>query len=167
MAMVYNELHHIASQRLRKERPGHTLQPTALVNEAYLRMVAPPGGSPFTDRAQFMAFASSIMRNILVDYARRHGARKRGGQDQRTPLDADMNLTLEGVVDTVQLLDLDLAIESLARDYPLHAQVIEMRYFGGMTAEETAESVGRSVHIVQHELRFAHAWLRRKLGYTR
>lgn len=165
--MVYNELHHIASQRLRKERPGHTLRPTALVNEAYLRMVAPPGGSPFTDRAHFMAFASSIMRNILVDYARQHSARKRGGQDPRTPLDADLNLAVEGVADVVQLLDLDLAIEALASEYPQHAQTIEMRYFGGMTAEETAESVGRSVHIVQHELRFAHAWLRRKLGHTR
>jgi RNA polymerase sigma-70 factor (ECF subfamily) len=161
MPLVYAELHRIARQRLRNERRNHTLQPTALVNEAYLRMFqhAPP---EITGRAHFLAFASRVMRQILVDHARGRGARKRGGPEHRAP-GATIDMAMEGASHLVELLDLDRAIAALTRDNPLPAQVIEMRYFGGMTAEETAEVVGRSVHVVQHELRFAHAWLRRKL----
>jgi RNA polymerase sigma factor (TIGR02999 family) len=150
-------------QHLRKERQDHTLQPTALVNEVYLRIF----GSTipqFSDRAHFMAIASRTMRGILVDYARARGSAKRGGNDRRITLDTGLEMAMTKSDAMVSLLDLDLAIEALARENPYLAQVIEMRYFGGMTAEETAEVVGRSVHIVQHELRFAHAWLRRKLA---
>jgi RNA polymerase sigma-70 factor (ECF subfamily) len=163
MELLYGELHRIAVQRLRHERPDHTLQPTALVNEAYVK-IFDPANSQFTDRAHFLAFASRIMRHILVDYARERGAEKRGGHDQRTTIKPGMDVAIQGVDEAVQLLDLDRAIESLAVDSPFPAQVIEMRYFGGMTAEETAEAVGRSVHVVRHELRYAHAWLRRKLS---
>jgi RNA polymerase sigma factor (TIGR02999 family) len=165
MRAVYSELRRIAGRHLRKERSDHTLQPTALVNEVYLRMFAgaPP---PISDRAHFLAIASRIMRAILVDHGRARGAFKRGGEIQRTTL--TMNLQCEpeaGKQDAfVSLLDLHLAMDDLAVENPQPAQVIEMRYFGGMTADETAAVVGRSVHVVQHELRFAHAWLRRRLA---
>jgi len=163
MPAVYAELHGIAQRHLRAERRDHTLQPTALVNEAYLRMfqhVHPQ----FADKAHFLAFATRIMRNILVDHARTRVAAKRGGEGPRIALDANLQVAVDGAEHLVQLLDLDLAIEALAGESPALAQVIEMRYFGGMTAAETAEALGRSVHIVQHELRFAHAWLRRRLA---
>jgi RNA polymerase sigma factor (TIGR02999 family) len=160
---VYAALHRVARQHLRKERPDHTLQPTALVNEVYLRMFN-SSNPHFSDKAHFMAIASRMMRSILVDYARARGSAKRGGHDQRIALDTGLAMPASREHDLVLLLDLDLAIEALSRENPDPAQVIEMRYFGGMTAEETAEVVGRSVHIVQHELRFAHAWLRRRLA---
>lgn len=163
MPAVYAELHRIARRHLSKERPDHTLQPTALVNEVYLKMFD-ASHPQFSDRAHFMAIASRIMRGILVDYARARGAAKRGGQERRIAIEADLAAPANSGDALVSLLDLDLAIEALAIENPAPAQVIEMRYFGGMTAEETAEVVGRSVHIVQHELRFAHAWLRRRLG---
>jgi RNA polymerase sigma factor (TIGR02999 family) len=162
--LVYAELHRIAQMHLRKERPDHTLQPTALVNEAYLRMFE-NANPQFTDRAHFMALASRVMRRILVDHARSRGAAKRGGDGQR--IGSGDEIEVAAADDSrypVDLLDLDRAIEALAHESPLPAQAIEMRYFGGMTAEETSEAVGRSVHVVQHELRFAHAWLRRKLN---
>jgi RNA polymerase sigma-70 factor (ECF subfamily) len=161
--VIYTELHRIARQHLRRERKDHTLQPTALVNEVYLKMFE--GSNPqFSDKAHFMALASRMMRSILVDYARARGTAKRGGHDQRIELDTGLAISAPNGAELVSLLDLDLAIEALARENPSPAQVIEMRYFGGMTAEETAEAVGRSIHIVRHELRFAHAWLRRRLG---
>lgn len=163
MPVVYAELHRIARRHLSKERQDHTLQPTALVNEVYLRMFR--GSNPqFSDRAHFMAIASRIMRSILVDYARARASAKRGGHGQRIAFDTDLAMPVTYSDALVSLLDLDLAIEALERENPSPAQVIEMRYFGGMTAEETAEVVGRSVNIVQHELRFAHAWLRRRLS---
>ena len=133
-----------------------TLQPTALVNEAYVRISRSPIFRPGT----FHGFASQIMRRILVDHARTRSAQKRGG----VAPDTDLEVAIEGADGLVQLLDLERAIEALARENPELAQVIEMRYFGGMTAEETSAAVGRSVHIVRHELRFGHAWLRRKLA---
>lgn len=113
-----------------------------------------------------MAVASRVMRRILVDHARARGSAKRGGLNQRIMLDSGIVGAAKHGDELVTLLDLDLAIEALAREHSAPAQVIEMRYFGGMTAEETAEVVGRSVHIVQHELRFGHAWLRRRLGHS-
>jgi RNA polymerase sigma factor (TIGR02999 family) len=163
MPMVYAELRRIARQHLRKERQDHTLQPTALVNEVYLR-IFDSTIPEFSDRAHFMAIASRTMRNILVDYAHARGSAKRGGNKRRITLDTGFEMAMTDGDTMVSLLDLDLAIEALARENPDLARVIEMRYFGGMTAEETAEVVGRSVHTVQHELRFAHAWLRRKVA---
>lgn len=162
MPAVYAELHRIARRHLSKERHDHTLQPTALVNEVYLKMFDASNPN-FSDRAHFMAIASRIMRSILVDYARARGAVKRGGHEKRIALETYLATPAKQVEALVSLLDLDQAIAALAVENPAPAQVIEMRYFGGMTAEETAEVVGRSVNIVQHELRFAHAWLRRRL----
>lgn len=163
MPLVYAELHRIAERHFRKERRDHTLQPTALVNEAYLRIFG-HSDAEFADRSHFMAFASQIMRRILVDHARTRAAEKRGGDARQIAADTDLEVAIEGADALVQLLDLDRAIEALAGENPEPAQVIEMRYFGGMTAEETSAAVGRSVHVVRHELRFGHAWLRRKLA---
>ena len=166
MELVHSELHRIARQRLRKERRDNTRsRPPAWLNEAYMKMFE-HSGPQVTDRAHFMAVASRVMRNVLVDYARERGAQKRGGGSPRASLDPSLNVAIENVTDVVQLLDLDRAIEALASENPFPAQVIEMRYFGGMTAEETAAAVGRSLHVVQHELRFAHAWLRRRFSIS-
>lgn len=160
---VYVVLRRIARSHLRKERPDHTLQPTALVNEAYLKLF---GRAPihFRDRAHFFAVVSQAMRRILVDHARaRASARRGGGRLQLEPaVDVEAG-TDGGGLAPIGLLDLDLAIDALAREQRALADLIEMRYFGGMTAEETAEVLGRSVHVVRHDLRLAHAWLRREL----
>ena len=158
--VVYHTLHRIAESQLRKERSDHTLQPTALVNEAYLKLFG-HSEIEFADRAHFFVVVSRAMRRILVDHARaRATARRSGAQVQ---LDTSIEFEAGAAAEPMKLLDLDLAIDALAREQSSLAELIEMRYFGGMTAEESAEVVGRSVHIVRHELRLAHAWLRREL----
>lgn len=162
MPQVYDQLRRIARRHLSHERPGHTLQPTALVNEAYVRMFGNPPPE-FSDRTHFIAFASRIMRRILVDHARARGSERRGSNGQRVEWDTAVDVAVPDR-DPIRIMDLDLAIERLSRDHPSPAEVIEMRYFGGLTAEEIAEAVGRSVHVVRHEVRFAQAWLRRELS---
>jgi RNA polymerase sigma factor (TIGR02999 family) len=160
MPLVYAELRRIAGKYLRRERKDHTLQATALVHEVYLKMF---GNSPpnVADKAHFLAIASQMMRRVLVDYARNRGSEKRGGDLQRVPA----NITLGADDhDFVPLLELDRAIDALAAENPVLARAIEMRYFGGLTAEEAAEVTGRSVHSTRHDLRFAQAWLRRALS---
>lgn len=162
--LVYGELHHIAQGHLRKERPDHTLSPTALVHEAYLKLFE-DSQPQFANRAHFLAVASRVMRRILVDYARAREAAKRGGDGLRVPWDTNMALAADaGKSEQMKLLELDGALEALAQENPSLAELIEMRYFGGMTAEESAKVVGRSVHIVRHEIRLAQAWLRRELA---
>ena len=165
LPIVYAELHRVAQRHLRRERPDHTLQATELVNEAYLKIF---GGSEaeFRDRAHFLAFASRLMRSILVDYARARNAVKRGGDLQRVPADTSLEVAVDNSDSAdrlISLLDLNAAVDALSEEHPSAARAIEMRYFGGMTAEETAVAVGQTVHVVQHDLRFAHAWLRRRL----
>ena len=161
MDAVYTTLRRIARGYLRKERSDHTLQPTALVNEAYLKLFG-RSEVQFVDRAHFYAAVSQAMRRILVDYARLRLAARREGE--RVPLNTMVQVEIDSGVEQMRLLDLDLALEALARENASLAQLIEMRYFGGMTAEETAEVVARSVHVVRHELRIAHAWLRREMA---
>jgi len=162
MPLVYGELQRIARKHLSKERVGHTLQATALVNEAYLRLFQ--GASPeFADRVHFLALASRVMRRILVDYARGRASARRGGGGGGVIL-PEANLESKPIAPTEELLDLDRAIEALALENSRVASVVEMHYFGGMTAEETAQATGRSIHMVNHDLRFAYAWLRRKLA---
>jgi RNA polymerase sigma-70 factor (ECF subfamily) len=161
MSLVYRALRRIAQSQLRKERPDHTLQPTALVNEAYLKVFG-RSEIEFADRAHFFAVVARAMRRILVDHGRARSAARRN--DGRIPLDSSIQFEAVGTLTPINLLDLDLALEALAREDSSLAELIEMRYFGGMTAEETAEVVCRSVHIVRHELRVAHAWLRRELS---
>jgi RNA polymerase sigma-70 factor, ECF subfamily len=161
MSVVHGQLHRIAARHLSYERPGHTLQPTALVNEAYLRIFG-DSPQPFADRAHFVAVASRVMRQILVDYARARGAGRRGG-DRRVSWTVAVEIETAVAPQAVDLTDLDRAIEGLCGEHPQAGDVIVMRYFGGLTAEEIAEAVGRSVHVVRHEIRFGQAWLRREL----
>jgi RNA polymerase sigma-70 factor (ECF subfamily) len=163
MPLVYGELRRIAQSFMRRQRPGHTLQPTALVNEAFIKLFE-GGQPPFADRAHFLALMSRVMRQVLVDHARALGAAKRGGGEQRVPWDENIEVAAERGGQSLKVLELHEALEALAREDPPLAQVVEMHYFGGMTAEEAAAVVGRSVHAVRHDLRLARAWLRRELA---
>ena len=159
---LYDDLHRIASLRLRGERDNHTLQATALVHETYLRLFG-EGQRRFNDRVHFLTVASRVMRQVLVDYARARGTQKRDG-GLRTELTTNLEVQTRTGIEQLDLLELDRALDALAREDKSLEQVIEMRYFGGMTAEETAESLGYSVHVVRHHLRLAQAWLRRELS---
>jgi RNA polymerase sigma factor (TIGR02999 family) len=159
LPLVYEELRRIAASYLRSQRPGHTLQPTALLNEAYIRMV---GAQPrqWKDRTHFFAAAATIMRNILVDHARARQAEKRGGGVTPLPLDLATERPAEPPAD---LLALDDALRALAAFDARKARVLELRYFGGLSVEETAETLGISVATVGREVRFAAAWLKREM----
>jgi RNA polymerase sigma factor (TIGR02999 family) len=160
--LVYGELRRIARAFMRRQRAGHTLQPTALVNEAFIKLFE--GAEPhITDRAHFLALMSRVMRQVLVDHARARGAAKRGGRDVRLTWDTRIEVPDDEVKQHVMLLDLDRALEALEGEHRALAEVLEMHYFGGMTAEEAAVALGRSVHVVRHEIRLGRAWLRRKL----
>ena len=162
---LYGELRRVASRHLRGERLEHTLQTTALVHEAYLKL-AGDREFGFNDRAHFLAVASRVMRQVLVDYARARATKKRAGEEhgKLQPLTTGIQVAVKATMSPVELLDLDAALEALAREDKSLAQLVEMRYFGGMTAEETAEALGQSVHIVRHDLRLAQAWLGRRLS---
>jgi RNA polymerase sigma factor (TIGR02999 family) len=163
MPLVYGELRRIARSFIRRQRAGHTLQPTALVNEAFLKLFH--GAEPHAaDRAHFLALMARVMRQVLVDHARQQLAIKRGGREQNIPWETHIDVGDERAGEPVKLLDLHRALEALERDEPALAQVIEAHYFGGMTAEETSLALDRSVHIVRHQLRVARAWLRRELA---
>jgi RNA polymerase sigma factor (TIGR02999 family) len=161
MPLMYEELHRAAARHLRRERPDHTLQPTALVNEAYLRLFGGVTPRP-VDGAHFLALASQVMRRILVDHARSRHSNKRGGDAFRVTLDPAV--FEDGAAPEIGLLALDIALDALAVEEPGLARAVELHYFGGLTAEESAEVTGRSVHSARHDLRFAHAWLRRRLA---
>jgi RNA polymerase sigma factor (TIGR02999 family) len=163
MPLVYGELRRIARSFMRRQQPGHTLQPTALINEAFIKLLQNAKPQP-ADRAHFLALMSRVMRQVLVDHARVHGAVKRGGGDARVPWDTNIEVPAGRGSEQVKLLDLHRALESLARENASLAQVVEMHYFGGLTAEEVAVATARSVHVVRHDLRLARAWLRRELA---
>lgn len=161
---LYNDLHRIAARHLSGERRNHTLQATALVNEAYLKLAGRQDGS-YNDNLHFLAVASRVMRQVLVDHARSRGAQKRIGESQKEPLsEATLQVSGEHGPEFVELIALGDALAALAVENDRLARVIEMRYFGGMTAEETAEALGVSVHAVRHDLRFAQAWLRKRMS---
>ena len=156
--LVYKELREIARYHLRQERPGHTLQSAALVNEAYLRLVEQ---RPFdaNSRDHFLAIASRLMRQILVDYARNHGAAKRGA-DNRVEL--DLSLVLANVP-SADLIAVDDALTSLARLDEQQSRIVELRFFGGLGIEEVAESLGVSASTVKRDWNVAKAWLTRHI----
>ena len=157
LPLVYDELRRLARTALRGDRPDHTLQATALLHEAYLRLFG--GHTPeFRDRAHFLGIAARAMRQVLVDYARSRLAHKRGA-GLRIELDVEM---AAGNSDT-GLLELDDALIKLGKEDARLAVLIEMRFFAGMTAEETAAARSESVHVVRHDLRYAQARLRRIL----
>jgi RNA polymerase sigma factor (TIGR02999 family) len=156
--LVYKELREIARYHLQRERPGHTLQSAALVHEAYLRLV---DQRPFEtkDRAHFLAVASRLMRQILVDYARSHGAAKRGA-DLRVELDA--SLVLPQVRNT-DVIALDDALTGLTKLDEQQARIVELRFFGGLSIEEIAEVLDISASTVKREWNVAKAWLTREM----
>ncbi len=163
MPQVYGELRRIAQSFMRRQRPGHTLQPTALVNEAFIKLFE-DAHPLLVDRAHFLALMARVMRQVLVDHARALGAAKRGGSERRVPWDSNIEIIAARGSRQLNVLELQDALEALARENQSLADVVEMHYFGGMTAEETAVVVGRSVHTVRHDLRLARAWLRRELA---
>lgn len=152
---VYEELRGVAERQLRRERPGHTLHPTALVHEAYMKLSG--GAVDASTRAHFLAIAARAMRQVLVDHARRKGTRKRGGEWQATTL-TDGAATLE--LDPAELIALDEALESLDER---QRQVVECRFFGGMEETEIAAALGVSERTVRRDWVKARAWLYRRL----
>jgi len=162
LPLVYDELRRLAAGYLRRERPGQTLQATALVHEAYLRLVR-PADQPWNGRTHFLAIAAVSMRQILVDRARRRHAAKRGGHAQRITLD-DAVLPAPADRDGIDLVALDRALTELAALDPQQARIVELRYFGGLTVEETADVLGVSPATVKRHWMLARAYLRKALA---
>ncbi len=158
--LLYDDLRRLARQRLRSERPGHTLGTTALVNECYLRLVQNRQLSA-EDRNDFLAIASQTMRRVLVDYARARHRQKRGGDQSQVPLEEVDGFLSESEADEV--LSLDEALEKLRLADARAAQVVELRFFGGLTLQETAEVLGVSDKTVQRTWVAARAWLRKEI----
>lgn len=159
MPLVHVELRRIAQNRLHGERADHTLQPTALVNEVYLRLVGLTR-LQWQNRAQFFAIAARLMRRVLVDAARQAGALKRGAGDVRVTLDEAI---VPAASSDIDLSVLDDALEALAAEDPRKCQVVEMRFFAGLTVDETAHALGVSTDTVTRDWKFAKAWLRARL----
>jgi RNA polymerase sigma-70 factor (ECF subfamily) len=160
LPIVYQELRRLAASYLRRERPGQTLQPTALVHEAYLRLLK-DRPDRWQNRAHFCAIAAHSMRQILIERARARGAQKRGGAQPRVTLDEALVAGQEPAVD---LLALDLALERLAAIDPEQARLVELRFFGGLTVEETADAMNLSPATVKRHWAVARAWLARELA---
>ena len=161
--LVYNELRKIADGYLRRERQGHTLQPTALVHELYARMLGQeqPG---YRNRGHFLGIAAQVMRQILIDHARMKNAAKRGGGHQNFPINDACDAPMER---PSLMIALDDAIQALERQDARKARLVEMRFFGGLTAEESADVLQLPVITVRRELRVAQAWLQRELDRQR
>ena len=160
MPIVYDELRRLASSLFRRERANHTLQPTALVNEAYLRLLG-QSEVGWQNRAHFFSAAAQLMRHILVDHARAHNAAKRGGGELRVSLKEDMAATEQREVD---LIALDSALDELAALDEQQSRIVEMRFFGGLSVEETAEVLAVSPATVKREWSTAKAWLYRQMN---
>jgi RNA polymerase sigma-70 factor (ECF subfamily) len=160
MPLVYDELRRLADHYLRRERPDHTLQPTALVHEAYLKLIDQTRVD-WQNRAHFFGVAAQLMRRILVDHARRHQAEKRGGFRQKLTLDEAVDYSRTRDVDLVKLDD---ALTALAQFDARQSRVVELRFFGGLTIEETAEALSVSPATVKVDWSMAKAWLRREIG---
>lgn len=163
LPLVYAELRAIAARHLSAERPGHTLQPTALANEAYLRLRG-LGDVPWHDRTHFFAIASRIMRRILVDHARAKLAQKRGADAPRVALGDRRQEPAQPEMDAAELIDLDRALNELATEAPRLSRLVELRFFGGLGVEEAAELVGCSVRTAKRDWAFARAWLLNRLS---
>jgi RNA polymerase sigma factor (TIGR02999 family) len=160
LPLVYDELHRQASRFLRKERQGHTLQTTALINEAYLKLIDQRNVN-WESRTHFFAIAAQAMRRILVDYAKATHRKKRGGDDIKLPLEEAMEVAAEEK--SVDLIALDEALNKLAERDQQQARVVELRYFSGLTLEETAEALHISRATVASDWNMAKVWLYREL----
>jgi RNA polymerase sigma factor (TIGR02999 family) len=157
--LVYDELHRLARRYMRRENPGHTLQTSALVNEAYLKLIDQKDVH-WQNRSHFFGIAAQLMRRILVDHARSHGRQKRGGHAQRLSLDATAIMSKERVVDLVAI---DEALSNLAKFDPQKSRIVEMKFFGGLTNDEVAECLNVSARTIEREWRKAKAWLKSAL----
>jgi RNA polymerase sigma factor (TIGR02999 family) len=160
LPLIRSELHRLARRHLGRERKNHTMQPSSLVQEAFLRLL-PDGNAGWRDRAHFFAVASQVMRHVLVDYARARQQVKRGRGAVHIPVDSAVVLSSEQVE---QVVAVDLALQRLAKADERKSRVLEMRFFGGLSVEETAEVLGVSPNTVIRDWDFARAWLRRELG---
>lgn len=160
MPLVYDELRKVAARHMRRQRPDHSLQTTALVNEAYMRLID-SSQVRWQNRAHFFAVSAQLMRRILVDFARSRTNLKRGGAAQQVTLDEALVIAPERGTD---LLALDEALTKLAELNPRQAQVVELRYFGGLNEEETAEALKVSLRTVQRDWKLARLWLYRELS---
>ncbi len=156
LPVVYKELRNLANNYLRRERADHTLQPTALVHEAYLKLVDQKNVQ-WQNRAHFFGVAANIMRRILVDHARKHKADKRGGEFSKEQLEEAIVVVSDEK--SFELLALDDALETLAKVDPQKSRIVELRYFGGLSVEETAEVLGVSEITVKRHWKMAKAWL--------
>jgi len=163
LPLVYDELRKLAAAKLGKEKPGQTLQATALVHEVFLRLVATPDGQSggaeqqWDGRGHFFAAAAEAMRRILVDQARRKAAAKRGGELARIDLEPDLAVAPEVKED---LIALDASLERLAAEYPVQAELVKLRYFGGLSLPDAADALGISERTAGRHWAFARAWLR-------
>ena len=155
LELVYQDLRRLANHKMAQEPPGQTLQPTALVHEAWLRLVGSEHAN-FENRAYFFSAAAEAMRRILIDRARRRSALRHGGQLQRVDLD-ECNVAAPEA--DAELLAVHEALEELAKEYPIQAEVVKLRYFGGQTNEETSQILAVSLSTVKNYWAFARAWL--------
>ncbi len=162
LPLIYGELKRLAASYLRRERSDHTLQPTALVNEAYIKLVDIKQVS-WQNRAHFIGVAANQMRRILVDHARQHNALKRGGEFHILTLNEEIDKADE---QSAELVALDDALTELAKMDPIKAKIVELRYFGGLTTEETAEVLGVSAITIKRHWKMAKAWLYGQLTKT-
>ena len=160
-SLVYAELHRLARGKMRREVPGHSLQPTLLVHEVYMRLAG--AGIALQDRTHFLSVAARVMRRILVDVARQRRAQKRGGGEVRVTLTGELAAPSQ---DPVDVLTLNTALLSLQELDPRQAEVVELSYFGGLTHPEIATLLGISAATVDRDLRHARAWLKRELTAT-
>ena len=160
LPMIRTELHRLARRHLAREQRNHAMQPSSLVQEAFLRLL-PGVDAGWSDRAHFFAAASQVMRHVLVDHARERRRAKRGSDAIHVPVEAAVVLSPDQVDEIVAV---DLALQRLAVEDPRKSRVFEMRFFGGMSVEETAEALGVAPNTVIRDWSFARAWLRRALG---
>jgi len=159
--LVYAELRRVAESQMRGQNRAHTLQPTALVNEAYLKLVGKSGLPEFNDRSHFLAMSARAMRSILVDHARARNALKAGGDRQRVPLHADFD---GGQGTDIDILALHEALERLEQASPERGRVVELRFFGGLTHEEISHVLGVTERTVYRMWEFARTWLHREMS---
>ena len=161
LPLVYDELKKLASAKMARENPGHTLQPTALVHEAYLRLVDVDKAHHWDSRRHFFSAAAESMRRILVEKARRKGRLKRGGDLKQEPL---VDAEIEVETSSLDLIALDEAMTKLAADSPEKAEIVRLRFFAGLSHAEVSEILGVSVITVKRHWRYARAWLLRTIG---
>ena len=161
LPLVYDELRKLAAQKLFQEKPGQTLQATALVHEAYLRLLGPAADKSWNNRGHFFAAAAEAMRRILIDSARRKNRQRHGGEHQRVDLDSQLDFSEQP---DDNLLALDEALQRLALEDPEAAEVVKLRYFAGLTIEDTALALNISVRTTNRHWAFARAWLYQQLS---